>query len=71
MTMTRKDVQALLKAKCAEEGGQKVIAGRLGCSSAFVSMVANGTKPPPLKILNMLGLRRVVTEHFVPTTEGA
>lgn len=57
----------LLVIAAHREGGMDKIAAKLGVTPAYLSMIKNGRKPLSNKILDYLGLRRVMT---VQSTES-
>ncbi|MBI5304068.1 MAG: transcriptional regulator [Chloroflexi bacterium] len=58
--MTRDDVVQLLKRKVEKAGTQVAIAREFGVTEAYISDVLHGKRSPGEKILDGLGLRRVV-----------
>lgn len=55
------DPLALLRARIEAANSQKLAADALGVSEAYLSDIVRGHKAPGPKILNALGLERVVT----------
>jgi DNA-binding transcriptional regulator YdaS (Cro superfamily) len=59
--MTEKEVIERLRIACQNAGGQKAFAKLHGFSAAFVSDVVNGKRHPSDRVLEAIGLERVVT----------
>lgn len=59
--MTKDDVIQRLRAAANEAGSVKLFAANIGLSLSYVSDVLNGYRPPGDRILDALGLERVVT----------
>ena len=60
MTITSEQVREKLRRKASIMGSQKALAEDLGVSSAFISDILLGKRQPTGKVLECLGLRRVV-----------
>lgn len=59
--MTEQEVIEHLRVACQNAGGQKAFAKLYRFSTAFVSDVVNGKRHPSDRILEAIGLERVVT----------
>ena len=57
---TADDIRTHLRACATAAGSQRILAKRIGCSSALLSEVMRGTREPAGKVLAWLKLRREV-----------
>ena len=62
--MNAEDVRKILRAACANRGGQKNFAESAGVSQQYVSDVLNGKREPGGAILDALNIERVVTYRY-------
>ena len=51
------DVQALLKKRCDQAGGQSAFARQHGVSRQYISAVISGREPPHAGLCKALGIR--------------
>lgn len=56
--LTDSDVANLIQIECRKLGGMREFAAALGVSQGYVSMMANGTKSPGIRILQYFGLKK-------------
>jgi hypothetical protein len=59
--MTREQLLIFLRAECAKEGSQKDWAKAHGMSAVYVSDVLAGRREPAGKLLEALGVERVIS----------
>jgi len=57
-TLTKPDVIALLRKRCAEAGSQRKFAQQHGISPQYVADVLSGNREPGEKILAAIGVHR-------------
>jgi hypothetical protein len=58
-------VRLMLRTACSDVGGRKYFAAKVGVSQQYICDVLLGRKEPGKKILQALGLERVVTYRLV------
>jgi hypothetical protein len=63
--VTEADVRKLLADRCEYPSSQTSVAKEIGCTVQYVNQVLHGLTPGK-KILQGLGLRRVVTYEVIP-----
>lgn len=66
--MNADKVIALLRDECSRAGSQRAWAMKHGISAPYVADVLRGRREPAGKVLDALGLERVVT--YEPTRKG-
>lgn len=66
MSHTADGVRIRLQAEASKLGSQRALAKKIGCSSAFLNEVINGTREPAGPILDYLGMVRQVRYVFDP-----
>ncbi|GGD43958.1 hypothetical protein [Aureimonas glaciei] len=67
--MTAADVRQILAAACRTAGSAKAWAAANGCSPSYVAEVLAGTRDPGPKILDGLGVEKVVGYRRVTCPE--
>lgn len=67
--MTIDQVKRMIRTQCAKAGGQGQWANQNRLSAAYVSDVLNGRREPAGKLLDALGLERVVTFRKMKSRE--
>lgn len=63
-TLKMIDVYGLIRQACRDAGGQHKWAEQVGVTPAFVSALLHGRRNPSKRILDALGVRKVVTFHY-------
>jgi transcriptional regulator with XRE-family HTH domain len=59
--VTLNEVLRRLNGLVAQAGGQSALAARIGCSPSYISNTLRGAAPPGQKLLDGLGMERVVS----------
>lgn len=64
------DPIAMLRARLTEDFNQSALADEMGISDQYLSEILRQKRPPSERILEFLGLERVVTYRPKPAGEG-